>query len=277
MRFFLSFDLEGIAGACAPPQMMPNGFDWARFRRLATAEVSTAVTACVVNGAVEVIVCDGHGSAQNLLVEDLPKEAKLVSGWPRPFLQMEGIDAGPYAGALFVGYHASASAARGTLAHTFFTSAFHDVQLNGHSVSEFDLNVMLAGHFGIPPIYSSGDDGHIEQVKRSSPDTITSQTKMTRGTYCAIMDHPVTVNDLIKTDIAKTIAKVEQISPVKPPSELELRIEFKSRLAAETLSFSGIGKRHGALSYVFYPQDMPSLMRLLSFLIFYSPTGNLPF
>lgn len=54
-----------------------------RMRRIYTREVNAAVQGCLDGGATEVVIFDGHSPSNhnnNLLIEELHKEAKLIIG-----------------------------------------------------------------------------------------------------------------------------------------------------------------------------------------------------
>jgi D-amino peptidase len=93
---------------------------------------------------------------QNLLIEKLPADIRLIRGTPRPLGMMEGIDES-FDAVVFIGYHAATSNPRGVRAHTYSSARLADVRLNGESVPERVLNAAVAGHFGVPVIMVSGD------------------------------------------------------------------------------------------------------------------------
>ena len=105
-KIFISVDMEGIAGVVQPAQLGPDGFEYAKAREWATGEVNAAIQGARDAGATEFVVCDAHGNAQNLLIDQLPDDVRVVRGFPRPLEMMQGIDE-TFDAALFVGYHAS--------------------------------------------------------------------------------------------------------------------------------------------------------------------------
>src|SRR5688500_3239395 len=106
MKLFISVDMEGIAGVVTGEQLSPDGFEYQRFREFMTAEAVSAITAAKESGATEILVADSHGNGQNLLIEKLPDDVRLVRSWPRELSMMGGIDS-TFDAVLFIGYHAS--------------------------------------------------------------------------------------------------------------------------------------------------------------------------
>ena len=83
-KIYISADLEGVVGAVTGEQLGPGGFEYNRFREFMTGEVNAAIKAARAAGATEILVADSHGNGQNLLIEKLPKDVKLIRSWPRP-------------------------------------------------------------------------------------------------------------------------------------------------------------------------------------------------
>ena len=77
-KIFISADLEGVVGAVTSEQLGPNGFEYNRFREFMTAEVNAAINAARAAGATEILIADSHGNGQNLLIEKLTKDVKLI-------------------------------------------------------------------------------------------------------------------------------------------------------------------------------------------------------
>src|SRR2546422_2317184 len=123
MRVYISVDMEGIAGVVHESQTDPTtpafAAEYARFRRLMTAEANAAVEGALAAGATRVLVNDSHWFMRNLLAEELHQTAELVSGDPKPRSMMQGIDQqGGFDAALFIGYHARAGTRNRSEEHT---------------------------------------------------------------------------------------------------------------------------------------------------------------
>lgn len=159
MRVFISVDMEGIAGVVHEDQTNPVdprcAAEYARFRRLMTHEANAAIEGALMGGATSILVNDSHWTMRNLLAEELHPGAELLSGGPKTWSMMEGIERG-WDLAAFIGYHAKAGTEHAILDHTY-TDRILDVRLNGMSVGELGINAALAGTFGVPVAVVSGD------------------------------------------------------------------------------------------------------------------------
>ena len=163
LKVLISADMEGVAGAVDGAQMGPSGFEYSQFRKFMTAEVNAAITAAREEGATDIFVGDSHGNGLNLLLDELPQDIILARAWPRRLGMMEGIDES-FDAAIFIGYHASAGNTGGIAAHTMSGGAFLSVKINGKEITEGGINVLIAGHFGVPIVMISGDDAAVREV-----------------------------------------------------------------------------------------------------------------
>src|SRR2546430_8533701 len=150
MRVYVSVDMEGIAGVVHESQTDPTppafAAEYARFRRLMTAEANAAIEGALAAGATKVLVNDSHWFMRNLLAEELHPAADLASGDPKPRSMVQGIDGG-FDAALFIGYHARAGTPNAILDHTY-ADRIHDVRLNGTAGGGVGLNAAPAGGVG---------------------------------------------------------------------------------------------------------------------------------
>ena len=162
MKIFISADIEGVCGVFHTRQTGENSSEYERAKKLLTEEVNAAIEGALEAGAEEILVNDSHGSMRNIILEDLNPAARLISGFPKPLVMMEGID-NSFDGALLIGYHAM-SRTRGILAHTINGFTFHSIKMNGVAYGETEINAALAAHFHVPVIMASGDDYLGEEI-----------------------------------------------------------------------------------------------------------------
>jgi D-amino peptidase len=185
MRILIATDMEGTSGVVNWDQVTPGHFEYARFRKIYTAEVNAAIQGAFEAGATEVIVTDGHDEGYNILLEDLDSRTRLNAGLATaPLSMMQGIDERPD-GAIFLGYHARAGSTLGVLDHTWNESILN-VWLNETLVGEFGLNGALAGHFGVPVILVTGDQTACAQTADLFGDLERVVVKQATGRYSAL-------------------------------------------------------------------------------------------
>ena len=237
MKAYISADIEGIAGVVSKDQLIPGGFEYAQAREWMTQETLAAAEAAHQAGAEEVVISDGHGNAQNLVLDKMPSYVRLVRSWPRALVQMEGIELDTFDAALMVGHHTSKLSRDGVISHSFHGACIRDVRLNGESQSETSLNALLAAHFGVPTIFCSGDSDYIKHVNEFMPQAETVVTKHACG-YSAMQSPSVEVTSAwISEGVALAFNRLDEIKAPKLPTTYELVIEFQGRSQAELLEY----------------------------------------
>ena len=92
LKVYISVDMEGIAGVVSDDQLGPGSFEYERFRQFMTKEALAAVNAAKEAGASEILVSDSHGNGENLLIDQFPKDVRIIRSWPRRLGMMAGID-----------------------------------------------------------------------------------------------------------------------------------------------------------------------------------------
>src|SRR5690625_4216985 len=108
MKLYLSVDMEGITGLPDYTYVDSIQHNYERARRIMTQETNYVVDSAFKTGCEHVLVNDSHSKMNNLLIDELHKEAELITGDVKPLSMMQGID-GSFSGAMFIGYHARAA------------------------------------------------------------------------------------------------------------------------------------------------------------------------
>lgn len=224
MKVYISADMEGIAGVVTGAQTSASGADYSFGRRMMTAETNAAINAAFEAGATEVVVNDSHGSMINLQPDQLDRRAVLITGSPKPFGMMQGIDS-TFAAVIFIGYHPQASTIDGVLDHTY-TGQLKSVRLNGREVGEYGLNAALAGHFGVPVVFIAGDRAVAEQARAFIPGVEALAVKDGIGRTAARALHPEEARERIAAGVRAALARRAQIQPVRLSRPVTLEVEL---------------------------------------------------
>ena len=126
MKVYISADMEGTGGVVHSNQTESSHPEYERARKLMIGEVNAAVEGALKGGAKTVLVNDSHAGMRNLLIEEMHPEAVLLSGSPKPYSMMSGLDAG-FDAVFFTGYHARAGSSFGNLDHINTGLLFHSI------------------------------------------------------------------------------------------------------------------------------------------------------
>ena len=221
---FIITDAEGVAGVCRQDQTDPKD---AEMRQLLTGEVNAAVQGFRNGGADEVIVWDGHDGSQTLSALTIDPQAKLVMGALGPTMLLER----KYSAVAFVGQHARADSMRGVMAHSYSSLGIQKMLLNGKPVGEIETRTALAGWFGTPVIFLSGDQAASEQLLAIVPNAETAVVKEGLGNYACISMSAEGARRLIRSRAAAAMAKIGSIKPYRIDGPVTIEIEHTSRHA----------------------------------------------
>jgi D-amino peptidase len=224
-RVYVSCDIEGVTGVVGRGQTSPTDKDYERARRLMTGDCNAAVAGAFEGGAEFVLVNDGHGGMQNLILEELDPRAEVVLGAPKPLTQMEGID-DQFDLALFVGYHARAGTA-GVLSHTISGSVVAGVWLNERPMGETGINAVLAGHFGVAVGLVSGDQCVCAEARELLGEVRTAAVKQAITRYSARCLHPELTRRLIQAEARAAVEDAGRFNALCLPGPVTYRIQFK--------------------------------------------------
>lgn len=274
-KIFISADLEGVVGVVTGEQLSPGGFEYNRFRGFMTSEVNAAISAARRGGATEILVADSHGNGQNLIIEELPKDIKVIRSWPRPLGMMQGIDKS-FDGVIFTGYHSSTDNKEGVRAHTFSSARLTSVKVNGKSMSEGSWNAAIAGEYGVPVIVVTGDDSAVEEVASliGNPERVV--VKESISFHSAKTLHPEAAYDLIseKTEFAVNNIKKYKSYRIKGP--LTVSVSFKNYQPSQILAYLPIFIRTDSHTIEFKAKNMIEASKIMRVVTSYSGGKTAP-
>ncbi len=270
LKVYISADMEGVVGVVTGDHLGPGGFEYQKAREWLTAEVNTAIRAAKAAGATEIVVSDSHGNGENILLDRLPSDVRLVRSWPRPLMMMQGIDES-FDAVIFIGYHASTTNPRGVRAHTMSSGTLTAVRLNGMEVPEAVINASIAGHFGVPVVMISGDDVIIQEARRMLGDLEGAVLKEAYGFHSAITVTPEVANAIIAEKIGAALARLDDFRPYTLETPVRLEVSFKNYLPAELLSYLSIVDRVDSHTIGFTGADILEVSRFLAFMGRYRP------
>ena len=189
MKIALMTDLEGCAGLVnCEDWIYPESRYYEQAKELLTREANAAIEGFSEAGATEITVIDGHGPGGiNTLLLD--GRARYSRGWAvtHQFGLNESFDA-----IAWVGQHAKAGSEFAHLCHTGSMDLI-DVRINGVSVGEFGEIAAIAGFYGVPAIFGSGDRAFTREAKQLIPQIHTVEVKRGvmpgRGDECSTEEY----------------------------------------------------------------------------------------
>ena len=259
MKILIAADMEGISGVTNWDQVSPEHPEYERFRRIMTAEVNAAIEGAYAGGAQEVTVSDGHNLANNILVEELDRRARLNSGTPAPFSMVEGVQDG-VDGVMFIGYHARAGTRNAILDHTWSSKCILNLWLNDLLVGETGLNAAVCGHFNTPVLLVSGDQSVCAEASEMLGPIETVVVKQPTGRMAAECLPPAKAQEMIRQAASRAVQRLAQgqaAPPFKLPAPIQVVVELLSSEMADKAALLPGAKRLDGRRIEIQAADMP--------------------
>ncbi len=271
LKVYISVDMEGITGVVNADQTTPGTPEYAAARKWMAEDVNAAVEGALRAGATDVVVNDAHGSMRNIDPADLHPKAVLISGSPKPLSMMQGID-DSYSAVLFVGYHAGAGTADAVLDHTISGSVVRGVKVNGVELPELGLNAAIAGAYGVPVVFVSGDAAVCRQAKTVlGSEVVTAPVKDGIGRTAARLVPMTEARRGIRDRVADALRRVGQFKPFKIAAPCKFELEFFVSAQADMAALVPTVQRLNARTVAFTADDYVQGFRLLRALIALAP------
>lgn len=233
-KVFISVDIEGMEGVVSSLQTNRKNSDFNIARKRLALDVNSAIEACFDSGVEEVVVCDAHADMENIIIEDLHPEAKLISGAIRTSLQMESID-DTYDALIVFGHAGGGVSFNGVIDHTYNGGKIYNIRLNDKPLNtEALLNAVVAGHYNIPLIAIIGDRAVAEEVTAEIDNVECIVVKEGLSRFSALSIHPTKARELIYAGTINALKNINQVKPYKLGKIIKMEIDYKSSNMAET-------------------------------------------
>lgn len=273
LKVYISVDMEGITGLVDRDQVTRGEIDYQMARRWTTQETNAAVEGALDAGATYVLVNDSHGSMRNIILEELHPEARLITGRPKPYAMMEGIDE-TFDAIVFIGYHARGGTLGGVLDHTYSSASVFSIKINGFDMPELGPNALLAGHYGVPIVLVTGDRATCEQAQEILGDeVVTVPVKEGIGWSAAKTLSLEKAHRLIREKTKEAILKRDRIQPYSMEKPYKFEITFLRSHHAENPSLIPGVKRIDGRTVRFTTDDAVEGYKLMRALIALAGTG----
>jgi D-amino peptidase len=140
------------------------------------------------------------------------------------------------------------------------------VKLNGAEVSEGIYNAALAGQFGVPVAFVSGDRLAVTQLQKAVAGVEGAIVKEPLGYHSAMTLTPARGQAMIKDGVARAMSKLSSMQPYRVRTPIDLEVGFKLTIDAERAAFVPGLARLDAHSVKGTFTDMVQVTRLLQVL-----------
>jgi D-amino peptidase len=230
VKIFISVDMEGISGLTYWKEKEE------KIEKFMTDEVISVIEGIKeFDRDSEIVICDSHSYGRNLDILKLPKDVKVISGYPREFYMVSQIDEFFTCG-MFIGYHAPVGTLNGGEDHTYSSSTIFEVKINGDVVGESEINGGFLGEYGVPVVLITGDDKLKEFSQKFFPKTNFVVTKYSIGRFSANLFHPEYIHEILKEEVKNSLKNLNNVKPLIFDKPIKIEITFINTLMAEFAS-----------------------------------------
>ena len=271
MKIFISLDMEGVAGT----------FDWKQEKNGNVVEncmfqqmewIIEGIKKSSVNDEIsEIVIADSHGMGSNLPYSftSMDRRISLISGRPRPYFMMSGLD-DTFDMVFFVGYHAGAGSLNGVMNHTYAGRIIHNVWINDILANESLLNGAFAGYYNVPVVLIVGDDILYKDLQKENGMPWVNYVVAKEGlaTYASKLKSIDVVKEETIKAVQDTLSKNPKDIPVyKFDSPVKLKIEFANVAMADAACLMPYVKRISGRIIEFTHDDYKVVFDALTALI----------
>jgi D-amino peptidase len=230
MRVMIMTDLEGVAGVVDFSEGAPGSASYETAKELLTGETNAACDGILdAAGDADILVFDGHGPG-GIVPSRIHPRVRLLHG--RPIPPRVELDKG-WDALFLVGHHAMNGTTDGNLNHTESHTAIVRIFLNGEEIGEIGLNTYLAGSYGVPTVFVSGDAAACREAARYVPGIEQTAVKEGINRTCAITLSPEQARRLTREKARRATTRIGDIPPAKVSGPCELVIEYMSSTDAD--------------------------------------------
>jgi D-amino peptidase len=278
VKVLISVDMEGVTGVTHPDDTLAHGADYAMYRRFMTRDADAAVKGAFDAGATEVIVNDSHMTMRNLLLEDLDPRARVIKGFNKPLCMVQGIDDTVDA-LVCIGYHSCSGAEGGVLNHTLLGKEVQNLLFDGEPIGETRLNALIAGQFGVPIAFVSGDDTVCHEARGVLGDDLPAYAvKDGIDMLTASCLHPEVTYEGIRTGVSDALRDLADRGPHTVTGEHRFTFEWNSTSIAETCAYIPTVRKTAPRVSEFATSDMTEAMKVIvAQLLLAMQVGNVEF
>lgn len=264
MKIYISADIEGITGVTHWDETDIENKAHAEAAKQMTKEVLAACEGAIEIGATEILIKDGHDSARNIEIANLPKEAKIIRGWTNSPESMMALLDDSYDAVIFIGYHSGAYSDGNPLSHTM-NQGNNWLKINGITSAEFDMNSYVASYYGVPVVFLSGDKQLCNRAKQMIPCMEVVAVKDGCGN-ATINISPTYACELIKEGVKKGLSNIKNCK-LDSPESFHMEINFKQAVHAYRASFFPGAKQVDEHTTEFTGRDIQEMMAARMFML----------
>lgn len=265
MKVYISADIEGITGIAHWDEARKSQADYAEFRQLMTREVVAACDAALSVGATDILIKDAHASGRNILLDSLPKQARIIRGWSEHPLQMVQELDQSFDALMMIGYHSRAGSDGNPLAHTM-SGRLARLKINDRYASEFLIHAYAAALYDVPVAFVSGDVGLSQEIAEVNANIRTFSANRGIGASTLSLS-PALAVEKIREQAAAALKQDLSACLLQLPAEFRMEMTFKEHMSAYKAGFYPGAERISETQVIYHSHDYMDVLKALLFLV----------
>jgi D-amino peptidase len=234
-KVYIKVDMEGVSGVVSPEQVRPGGPEYDYARRMLMHDLKAVLDGAFAAGCVEAVIYDAHLNGRNIDVDLVDSRAVVISG--RPAL-LNGFFYGQEASVaplFMVGCHARAGTPQALLPRTY-DDDIAAVKLNGAVLGEMGMEAALAGEYGVPLAFVSGDSAAVHEARELlGGDLQAVEVKTAISPTGGICLPAARTGKLLREAAVRAIRSAANMPPLVFQSPATLEVVFTDPQSAEAL------------------------------------------
>jgi D-amino peptidase len=119
------------------------------------------------------------------------------------------------------------------MAHSYSSLGIQNMIVNGHPMGEIETNAALAGFYGTPVIFLSGDRAAGDDLHAIVPDAELAVVKSGFSNYSCETLSAQASRELIRAGAERSMKKLGEIKPYRIEGPVTIQLEFTSRNALD--------------------------------------------
>ncbi len=220
MKIMIRSDVEGVTGVTTYAEAEKSEFG----RAMLMNDLLACIDGLLAGGAKEIVVYDEHTDGRNIDMTMLPKEVSVIRGKPHYTPEWGGID-DSFDAMMMVGFHAKSGVQGALLPHSYSRKNL-DIRLNGRSVGEIGMEAAVAGDFGVPFWFITGDSAGMAEAKSDILGVRTVTVKESFGENEAQCYAAVKTAEMIRTAARQVLENPPDVKPFKIDGPVQMEIDL---------------------------------------------------
>jgi D-amino peptidase len=253
MKFFISFDWEGVNGVTSWKQMEKGNLHNEAIEN-AISELKAVIDGILQSKVKveEITICDSHSIGENIPFDSFPDMVNIIRGFPRKHYMVEGLN-DTYNGLFLIGYHAPIGTKHSLMDHTYSSSSIYEVKVNDQTVGEAEINGLVAAEHNVPVLLISGDDKLFSFSSNYFQNLGTKFiiTKESFGRFTAKMYNKNGVLKELSEKTKEQILDIDKVKPLKWQSPYTMELKLMDTLRADLIETMPLFKRIDGRSVTF--------------------------